>query len=333
VLRALLASSLLLRGVAAQAVEEPFVWEAPVACPGAERVLGEIEAVTGLPPRFSEQQRVRGVIQRRSNDWQLVLTVSDGARRQSRVIVAPSCDELVPAAGLAIALALGSHDDGGATEPDVPAAPPGVAGATSTTRVSNITARARTPVDAAAEAPVAREPTERGVLGKLEAGVSLDGAVQPRPALGAVAGVGVEWRAVSSFVYAMLLPAREQALSPSASVAFSWLGAGINARYALTRLPVGLGLCAGIEVGRLEASGSGLVGGAAYADLWVAPNVGGVVDVPLGRAWYIHAGVDLLVPSVRGAYRVNTGQLVHQPPRVGARGTLAVGFAFVGGGE
>lgn len=86
---------------------EPIRWEAPPECPDRSRLLAVVAELTGRDAAMAPSDlRMRGVVQRRAQGWQVSLTLMDGPRERSRVITAPSCEELVRATGVAVALAL-----------------------------------------------------------------------------------------------------------------------------------------------------------------------------------------------------------------------------------
>jgi hypothetical protein len=295
-----------------------------------------VAELLGEPPRFAPSQAVRGVVQSGAGSWQLSLILTDGARRQSRVITAPSCEELSRAAGIAVALALGATDVSG----DAALAPGGVepeAAATASDPGELAPAREVSappaPVDAAPTPSAAVPGAERALSWLLEGGAVLDASALPSPAPGAGIAVGLALQPFSALAYAMLLPTQREALSPSGSAAFSLFAGGLRACYAALRGVVDASACAGLELGRLEARGVALTNAGDYADWWLAPTLGAQLALPLGRRWYVRASADVVVPTLREQYWVGEDRLVHRPANVGLRGSFALGVAFGRGGS
>ncbi len=115
------------------------MWEAPTPCPTAAAFLDKVETLTGRALRFDADAlaTIEGQVQRGPDgDYHLELTTRIGEQREARSLHAPTCDAVVDASALVVALALEPHtSDGPSTavqrettieDPDaeVPALPP-----------------------------------------------------------------------------------------------------------------------------------------------------------------------------------------------------------------
>lgn len=320
--------SVLLLGVAASlmiskagAFEERLVWDAPAACPGAAQVLSVVSELTGeQPPDLSTFQTIEGVVERHGAAWQLSLTLLDGARRRSRVITAPRCEDLVRAAGVAIALALDGSIEATVQPPDP------------SSEVSREEPMASVPeVLPTVVEPVKLEPVAASELhGLIEAEALVDVAALRAAAPGAGVAVGLKRRALTGLAHAVFLPTRREALGATASLELTLIAGGLRACYELARGLLDASVCGGAELGRLTARGRGLANARAYTDWWLAPSVGLALGSTLGSTWYFRLYGDALLPILRERYRVNESILVHRPPSVGFRAGLAIGVELDG---
>lgn len=314
----------------AGAFEERFAWDAPAACPGADQVLSVVAELTGEhPPDFSAFQRIQGVVEPRGGAWQLSLTLVDGAHRRSRVITGPRCEDLVRAAGVAIALALdGSIEATGEPSPPSSAAiPERSMGMMQQASSSSAAVEAELPSPAAEAEPLVATSELHWLL---EAEALLDGAALRSAAPGAGVAAGVKRRAFAGFVHALFLPTQREALGATASVELSLFAGGLRSCYEFARGLLNAAACGGMELGRLTARGQGLANANAYTDWWLAPSVGLALGSALGSAWYFRLYGDALLPILRERYRVNESVLVHRAPSVGFRAGLAIGVELHG---
>jgi hypothetical protein len=322
----------------AQAFEERFTWNAPAACPGADAVLSVVAELTGEhPPDFSTFQWITGVVEQQGATWQLSLTLADGARRSSRVITAPRCQDLVRAAGVAIALALDGNSQ--AAEPSEPFSagteePIGMTrGASSSTAAAPAAPPPRAaPGDSSRRGQTSsREPG--GLHWLLEADALLDAAALRSAAPGVGVAAGVKRGAFTGFVHALFLPTQRDALGAAASVELMLLAGGLRSCYEFARGLLNAAACGAMEVGRLTARGEGLTNAGAYTDWWLAPSAGLALAAGLGSASYFRLYGDALVPILRESYWVNESVLVHRPPSLGFRAGLALGVELDGEDE
>lgn len=353
----------------ARAAEPNVEWDGPAECSDVQPVMAVAAELAGHSPLVVPRQwRIRGVVASSGRGWQLQLTLRDGSRERSRVIVAPTCSELTRAAGVALALAL-DPDEGGAS-PDAPPAvgSDAVAGVEkpvdagraagrarldggtpfdsermpldgaeralfdSAERVSALGAERAPPLETERAIPVAADPAPVDIEWRLEADALLDAAALGSAAPGLRVSFGARLESLTGVVYGAWLPARRLDVEGGGRVAFSLGVGGLRGCYELARGLLAADACAGVELGRLAARGEGLENAASFGDWWLAPSLGIALRAGIGGPLYLRAGADAVLPVLREAYRVNDGALVHRAPSVGFRGGVALGVVLGGGG-
>jgi hypothetical protein len=270
--------------------------------------------------------RVRGRIVSEAGGWVLSLEIdrtlgggpsvsslADAETRAAppaRVFQAGDCGELVEAAAVAIALALG----GDAAPP--PAAKAAAAGSVATAPKSDGTR------DAANDA-LGSQLRSIGAVARAEALV--DTASLGGLALGVGAEVGMRWRAIGVRAYGVGLPSRQIRLAPSQYVELSLWAAGLRGCYrAADGLPI-VDVCGGAEVGAFGAAGRGLADARERRDVWGATTWGAWFGVDLAE--HLQAGVRLeaVLPLSRERYLVNRSEVVHEMAGASLRLALSLG--------
>lgn len=101
-----------------------------------------------------------------------------------------------------------------------------------------------------------------------------------------------------------------------------WLAGGaLSACYEAHLGPrsIAVAACGGVEVGALLGASYGVTSPRAGASPWVAPIVGGLLRWPFTRAVALRLDLQLAVPLVHPAFRVEGLGVVHAPEPVGAR--------------
>ena len=139
-------------------------------------------------------------------------------------------------------------------------------------------------------------------------------------ALGAALGGDVRLGPWSAGVYGVWLPAVETSVAPGQAIR---LGLGAAGAQGCRRWVSGLRTCLGIELGQVRASSRGLDQPSSARDLWVTPNAGLELSSQLFAAIAITADAALLVPLIRGEYRVDAAE-VHRVPALAFRAGLGI---------
>jgi hypothetical protein len=300
-----------------------LTWQAPPACPDGEAVSERIEAVVGGElSEYGKGWQARGRVSRGSQAWQLVLQLREPGRALEaapleRVLTAPRCEDLVEAAAVAIAIALGDARDQAADSRKPAAA---VEAAASMGPPENGTADFDQP--SLEVAPGA--PHRLGLGGSLDA--VLDSGSVGGPALGGSLGLGGWLGPLGAGAYGTWLPAHRKDIAPQQGAEFSlWLG-GVRGCYQLFGGAGNLGLapCVGFEIGQLRADSHGLREGASTRDTWLAPSVGLALQAKVLGPLAANSRLDLVLPLGRQTYRVDLVQPVYEIPALLLRWSLGV---------
>lgn len=319
----------------ASAAAPRVTWRAPASCPDEAAVTSRLRDTLGTElASFGRDWQVQGQVQRAAEgQWRLVLELrepqqpSTVAARQ-RVLHARRCADLVEAAAVAVALALGDAREVAASADSPAAAPPA---APSPPAPSPPTPPGDAPADGAnpgidlagsEAAPLTRAALPKSLNASLEA--LLDTASVSGPALGGSLAVGGWLGDFALDAHAVWLPAREEEIGAGQSAEFALLAAGARLCARLWGSAQGLSLagCGGMEVGRFSAESHGLVAAGQTQDPWLAPSLG--VDLrghflgPLAA----RSRLELLAPLRRQEYRVDLSEPVHEIPALTVRWSL-----------
>jgi hypothetical protein len=249
-----------------------------------------------------------------------VLEAFERERRSSRLFEAASCDDLVDAAALAIALAI-APENADAT----PAALTAPSGASSTGDAPGASSD-RIDVAPAVASTTSEAP---GLRGFASAGGVIEYGALPRLTPGFAVAAGMNKGAASLTGYGTLLGSQTVAVAADQSVEFELLFAGLRGCYALLDAAPRLSACLGFEAGRFRALGLDLTQARQTRDLWLAAGVGLEAVWPLSSALGIELRAEPMLPLVRKQYTINGTDDVHAPAVLSTR--LYVGLTFSGG--
>lgn len=301
-------------------------WRAPPSCPDEAAVASRLRDTLGSElASFGQDWHVQGQVQRSSGgQWRLVLELREpehpsAAPARQRVLHARHCQDLVEAAAVAVALALGDARDVAASSSPEPPPAPDPAPPPSTP------APGATPgIDLASSTAAAHEQPAlpRTLNASLEA--VLDTASVSGVALGGSLALGGWLGDLGLDVHGLWLPEREKEIAAQQRADFSLLAAGARLCYRAWGSAQGLGLaaCGGMELGRFTAEGYGLVAADRVRDTWLAPSLG--VDVRGKLIGHLAAvsRLELLAPLRRQTYRVDLSEPVHEIPTLTVRWSL-----------
>ncbi|MCY1061452.1 hypothetical protein [Nannocystis sp. SCPEA4] len=307
-------------------------WDAPAACPSRDALAGTVAADLGrsLTPADAEAVTARATARRRDDRrWELALTIEpQDAPAVTRTVVADSCELLVDAAALMIAVAI---------DPDLFAGPVVTAEPTS-----------RDPGDIPLEVPVLREvrdgppprspprspapsippPSSLRMAVSLAAG--LDVGALPRPTAGFLLRLGLLARRVRAEVGAghwLEQPVRVAGTGGGGDLRLTAAQLGVCPRFALRK--VELPLCAGLELGAMRGEGVGVVTPTVDRVFWLAVLADARVQwVPVPRlALGLQLGV--AVPLLAARFRLRGQDAdVHRAAPVAFRGLFALELRF-----
>lgn len=316
---ALLASSATPRAAAA-AASALVEWEAPEACPGAAAVFERLSESLGYEPQeLGKLSRVRGNVVPSARGYRLSLEVYENGRRSSRWLEAPSCEDLVDAAVLAITLAL------------APENAPAAASEGSHAPAPQATDAAAISADSAPLAePLAMADAAAPVRGVAALGVVAEQGALPGFALGVSFSAGAHWTRWSAELYGMLFGGQRLAARPGQYIDFELNVAGLRGCQRWPGRTLVLAACTGIEAGRWEAFGADLAGARRSRDLWLAPAAALAAGLTLTGALALELRAEGAVPLARKRYVINDDEGVHTPDAVSWRLTLGLSIGSRG---
>jgi hypothetical protein len=304
-------------------------WDAPTPdCPSVAEVEAAVQRMAGRLPEPHEI-RATALVGRDGAQWTLRLTTEVGGRVQQRSLDADSCDALAKATAIVVAVAIdpvgAAHEvrsaERIATPTRAPAVEPDVAPAVV------VVAPERGRVEPVAGGRRGARPPVRIHLG-IGGGVAI-GAV-PRVSGGPVAAFGLTaGRLRAELRGAWWAPRVGRNGGASARIQLGTIGVVVCGEPgpARARFPI----CAGIESGAMRARGVDVPNAQTAHLPWVAAVVGagvrGWVHPRIGLRADVEVGVPIAVDRVVvGPPTAEEPLIVHQSPRVGARGVVGVEF-------
>ncbi|MDC0676027.1 hypothetical protein [Nannocystis radixulma] len=350
------ASVLLLLGALAQVPEpsaDDVTWSAPARCPGRDVLLAKVAARRGRALEPGQARVVGRATVVGPRRYRLDLDLDVRGRRDSRTLVARSCEALVDAAVLVITLALDADREPGSPSPEpIPDA-----------TVPEPTAPARpapqpeAPLDPVPEpaAPPAVEPAPPDTLTRPPAAAPAGELAPPMPAprnrpggflrlhglgeIGALPGPtggvglagGLLWKRFRLELHATYLAPRTDDRSGTEVRASLVAGAALGCVRLGNRRVFELPLCLGLEAGGIPLAADGPVGHKTAVGRWFAGSLG------VGAAMRVHPRVALFAmlqgfaAFQRGTFVVRRGgaDVVLFDPGVGsARLALGVEVRF-----
>ncbi|HET6583057.1 MAG TPA: hypothetical protein VFG69_06415 [Nannocystaceae bacterium] len=289
-----------------------LVWRGAPGCPDEAAVRARLDAAAGGASLRVDAQAVP----RDGGAWTLRLALDGPAGRGARDITATSCDAAVEAAAAVVGIvARGPTPD--ASVEHVP--PPAV-----------VVAPALAPpvaIERTSTPPVAATPTPtRARMPGWIARVGADVDVGLLPAVGATlgGGVGPSWRRARIVVGALHAIERDRVESPLRG-SFSLTAGRITAGPVLRRRALVLAGEAGLELGLVRASGSGVPVTHVRRHLWLAATGGVELAWAIAGGWRLGAHAAVVVPTRRWAFAIGNDPLGDIGP-VGGRFGITLGY-------
>ncbi|WP_143141264.1 hypothetical protein [Nannocystis exedens] len=267
-------------------------WDAPAGCPDVAALKAEISRHLDPVAEAAATGSIRVQARPGGAGWQVVVAIATDGRTQERTLAVASCDAAVRAAAFVIAIAVDPaqrEPEDVVPAPPAPAAPPQPqpeAGpgpkpeATAEAEPTAATALAEVEPLPAKAPPGPRARRRRAVRGLVSLGPGVQAGMLPVGA-GLAAGAGLAWpRARLTLGYARWFTSEvrrggERPYGAEFSVHAGQLRGGPVLRAGPLELP----LHAGIELGALQAAGSGGEPNYEATVLWGAALVGA------GLAW------------------------------------------------
>ncbi len=329
-----------------------LTWSAPAECPQEPAVRAELRRLLGDDARAGAGVQVDArLVPRAGGRFGLTLLVRSEGGVASRTLEGVSCDALMQATALIVAL--GIDPEGVLARTAEPAPPDAVT-------TDAVTTDAATPdaatTDAATQPPSA-EPLRRAAPTSGEAAALLS-APERGARVGAESGLRLRGRALVHLLgEALAVPGVSAGLSfggglrvgridvtleglwasrrsvavptlPGASADFALLAARLRGCVALTGGLVEVAPCLGFELGSLRGESRGVSAPASGSTLWAAPLAGLEVRATVHPLLALTARLDLAVPLRRPGFSVAGVGTVAEAGLVSVRGELGASLYF-----
>ncbi len=322
-----------------RAAASDLSWSGPPECRESEQLSFQVQRALGAPLADTGHVHLQVHIERVIPDARALLRIaSDGSaaqevRLKERLLVAPDCATLVDTLAVAIALAVEAAAPVNTEQARAPVAPgPSVPAV----RESPPAAGGAAPLvsDAVSAAPGADERSE--LVPSVAALLVADAGSLPHAAFGPALGLqlgGSSWR--------LELLGTFWLQQHGGLGAGSLAGAGAEVSLATGALlgcadPLGSGaralrlsLCAGGELGRLSATGTGVNRPRNASALWVAPSLQALLSYRLpATRLSLEARAGGALPLQRDEFVLDGLGTVHQPASLVARAGVGIAVAF-----
>ncbi|MCA9704713.1 MAG: hypothetical protein KDK70_02550 [Myxococcales bacterium] len=303
--------------------ELSLAWDAPQACPGREVVLERVEGLLGRSLRDAEASpvRVQARVEPVGEALRLSLRTETAEGRSDREMSGQTCEVLVDAAALVIAVALDPSLALG-PEPEPEPEPQPLGDLPECIEPDAIEAQALEPAEPA--------PAPEPVAGTVRAAVT--GSLGPlplaAPGVEVVAGfVRRQARVELGFDYFFARRVAAASGDDRGGEIQLWTLAARGCwapGVSILEFPV----CGGVQAGPMRGEGYGLSTPTTTRLAWVAAEVGGALlirGLPLVDVW---AGADLVVPLTRPGFFIDDVGLVHRSGGVGGEASVGLEVRF-----
>lgn len=281
-------------------------------------MLHEVEELSGQTLSSSPDVHFQAQVVRSSGGrWiiELLTRRSASGSEGTRRIEGASCADVTRAAVVAMALALEAASEP-KPEDDVEPA-----------MTEKMAPRAPSSEAPGAESSEPKRSAPLPLRPELHAGATLDSAALPSGTLGALAGFGVEVGRVHFQLDGLFFPDSEVSTGTGGGE-FRLLAASLGACFAVpvagwTALP-----CLRYELGSLRGEGTRVRAPRPRTALWSA--LGGYLGaaLPLARNWRLGIEGGAILPLTRPSFLLDDPEPIHEVPRLGFRGNLAVSWFF-----
>lgn len=299
-----------------QARDVELDWDAPAGCARAADVSAAIAALRGGPAVVAVRARAR-ITRDEGGAWVLALTTEVDGAEHRRDVRAATCAELSDAAAIVLALETAGQTApaSGPPPPLLPLSPPPPPAAPASAERPAVvvdrpaTGEASLPMDRQRRfAAGASAAASTGAIGPFAAGLALSAAWTP--------GRERVELAVAYFPYAHVDRA-DLGIGGDFSL---FIGAAAACHLFAVGRALLFGPCAGAEVGRVGAIGTGqaVQSPEARGGLWLAPKGAGLAVVPLGRVG-LRLELTAVVPLLRNTFVIQGVDQVYRPSAVAGR--------------
>jgi hypothetical protein len=318
------ACALVLAGAPALARAAELELHDGASCASVEELSFRVSRALGQPIEAVGDRRFVIDIRRDARGFHAQLSTSGTPpvnTSSSRELNAPSCDEVVDALALAIALASSSapqsNEPPRAHASPAPTAPPDVPAANTDT-----------------PSPTLESPAPSSAHAGVDLVALADTGSLPGAGFGAAVGARFGWPSLELRAQALLLPARETVIDASdpasAGGSLSLIAGALSLCTPLSEARVEVSACVGAELGRLSGTGTRVAAPHERHRPWAAARL------ELGARWPLPSlplGLELTLtlaaPLLRDAFVLKDLGTVHQPPNVLGRAGLGLVWSFL----
>ena len=302
---------------AASARAADLDWDAPAGCPDRDALRWRIEEALGTTLAHAAPLHFSAKVEKKSVErWLVELDVtsdSSETEAQHRELEAPSCDELVQAVSVAVALALGAdrvepqaptpESKSAPPEPPAPAPPePESKGAPQLTR---------------AAVPQKKSTANRSYWFAADLGPVFDIGSLPGLAPGIQGSVIAGNRALGAKLAGVALPNQEKSEAGKPGGTFTLIAVTAAACGVSPDATTIVRLCLGSEFGRLSGKGENTTRSWTGNSSWVAPML------DLAGSWALfddslrlYGTGGLAIPLIRKEFVVEHYDVIHRPGKV-----------------
>jgi hypothetical protein len=325
--RAALAGLLVVASLASSARASELSWEGAPGCADREPLLFELERALGKPLSRAGELTFHVSVESSGERFRARVRVDDaeaGGAGDERVLEAVSCPELTDTLAVALSLAIGRSESAAAPEPSLAAN----AAQPETHEVAAVadvdTSDAESDDDDAGSGP---RPSAYALL-------VADVGSLPHAAFGAGLGFELSWsRLRVQLGAAMFWPQRAEWAAGSDVGADVGLTVGI-ARACTPALSsasraFSVPVCGGIELGRMDGVGYGVLAARSREILWIAPRA------EVGLAWALpdtrlrlETSLGAVLPLNRDEFIFDGMGTIHRPSRVAGRLGASLNLLF-----
>jgi hypothetical protein len=305
-------------------------WEGAPNCADREPLLFELERALGKPLPEAGELTFHVSVESSGARVRARVRVDDaetGGAGDERVLEAASCPELTDTLAVALSLAIGRSESAAAPEPSLAAsaAPPEMPEMPEGAVAADVDTSAAE--NAANEAGSGPRPSAYAL-------VVADVGSLPHPALGAGLGVELSWpRLRVQLGAAMFLPQRAEWARGSDVGADLGLTVGI-ARVCTPALSspsrsFSIPVCGGVELGRMDGVGYGVLAARSREILWIAPRAEvGVAWAPPDTPLRLETSLGASLPLNRDEFIFDGMGTIHRPSRVAGRLGASLNLLF-----
>jgi len=314
---------------------------APAGCPDVSQLTGEIQEFTEADTQADSQLQteplfVDAVVQAAREGFLLSLSLHDNGKDKQRVLVAPTCEEVVHAAALIIAMAVDTSVQSRQQREDAIVRPNGCH-----CRIRDITAMIigeplrcpkpetsappNCPSAAVVTPPQTKESIQRRDARPYRVGLSAFGSYHllPKFALGQAVFAAYQAHRIRLEVALSEVTVASMRGTFPRTADFGLYRASSKGCWSVAGTSWFVGPCAALEGGLMRAQGHGVPDPRKLFAPWFASSVGAVAEAPITEGARLGFTADLGLPILRETY-VISGQQIYKP---GISGSLGISLS------